>query len=278
MLLTATATVTNSSRASRFLRLGDGERVQRLGEVPVEQQAGRHRGEHGGPEPAHHRDRHHRDQVDEQVVGQVQVRPGGGQDQREQREQGRGEQRAAQPPPHADRGVARRAESRGRTPRKRRRAPSRRPPRMPGYLPTFTSVSRRACQRNTRPESGAGQRAAASTTAACDGGRPGRPQLRVRRPGEAGRGEPADAGQEDRGDRLGGERHAAGDRRAEDQHPGRGQPCRAGRRRPCPRPGTWRRRPAARTAPASPGIRTCISSHLLFQPRKRAISAFLTDP
>ena len=74
-LLTATATVTNSSSASRFLRLGDGERVQRRGEVPVEQQAGGHGGEHGGPEAAEDRDRDHRDQVDEQVVGQVQVRP-----------------------------------------------------------------------------------------------------------------------------------------------------------------------------------------------------------
>jgi hypothetical protein len=56
-------------------RLLDGEGVQRLGEVPVEQQAGRHRGEHRGPEPAQHRDRHHGHQVDEQVVGEVQVRP-----------------------------------------------------------------------------------------------------------------------------------------------------------------------------------------------------------
>ena len=72
-LLTATATVTNSTSASRFLGSAIVKRVQRRGEVPVQQQAGGDGGEHRGPEAADDRDRDHRDEVDQQVVGEVQV-------------------------------------------------------------------------------------------------------------------------------------------------------------------------------------------------------------
>ena len=193
--------------------LGDGKGVQRLGEVPVEQQAGRHRGEHGGPETAHHRDGHHRDQVDKQVVGQVQVRPGGRQGQGEQREQGRGQQRAAQPPPDADRALpGRRGLRPGNSGRGVAHATATSHARIPAHIHQCASL-RAPAEHQAQP--GAGQRAREDHDGRVRGGRPGRAQLRVRRPRETTSGEPADAGQQGRGDRLGGERHAAGDRRAE---------------------------------------------------------------
>ena len=86
------------------------------------------------------------------------------------------------------------------------------PRRMPVVLPMLTSVSLRQYQRNTRPKPGSGQRAHGHDHhGGVHGGRPGGPQLRVGRPGEPDHGEPADAGQQHRRDRLGRERH--GDRR-----------------------------------------------------------------
>ena len=78
---------------------------------------------------------------------------------------------------------------------------------MPVVLPMLTSVSLRQYQRNTRPKPGSGQRARADDDRGVRGGRPGGPQLRVGRPGEPDHGEPADAGQQHRRDRLGRERH-----------------------------------------------------------------------
>ena len=215
--------------------LGDGEGMQRLGEVPVEQQAGRHRGEHGGPEPADHRDGHHRDQVDEQVIGQVQVRPGGRQGQRQQREPGRGQQRAAHPPPEADRGIARRhgrggraghaGHARRRGPGARGHAPVTSPARIPAHAyqcePSGLPAEHQA-------QDGASQGARGQHDGRVRGGRPGGAQLRVRRPGEPGRGEPADAGQQDRRDRLGRERHGAAIAAHSISTPAAGRrPCRA---------------------------------------------------
>ena len=54
-------------------RLLDGERVQRRREEPVQAQARRRGGEHGRPEPADHGDRDDREEIDQQVVGEVQV-------------------------------------------------------------------------------------------------------------------------------------------------------------------------------------------------------------
>ena len=100
-------------------------------------------------------------------------------------------------------------------------------------------------------EAGAGQRAHADDDGRVGGGRPGRPQLRVGRPGESGRGEPADAGQQDRRDRLGRERHRPRRPPRRRSAPRSRTGGRAGRLPPCPRPGTWRSPPAARRAPVS---------------------------
>ena len=146
----------------QLARLGDRERVDRRGEVPVEQQAGRHGGEHGGPEAADHRDGHHRNQVDQDEVGQVQVRPRGREDHGEQRQQDRGQQHARQPPPDPDRGTGS-GTGRGRRAGRRSEAPR----RMPVVLPMLTSVSLRQYQRNTRPNPAPASAVAARPPAAC---------------------------------------------------------------------------------------------------------------
>jgi len=56
----------------QVLRIGDRQGMHWLGEVPVQQQAGGHRGEHRGPEAADDSDGDDSDQVDQQVVGQAQ--------------------------------------------------------------------------------------------------------------------------------------------------------------------------------------------------------------
>ena len=262
-------------------RLLDGERVQRRGEVPVEQQAGRHGGEHGGPEAAQDRDRHHRDQVDEQVVGQVQVRP-----QAASTEVSSGRRRRRAPrPPRA--GGADGADRAGRPPSGRGRGVRRRPGRGPlggGAAGAHARIGTHAyqCESSEVPaehqaEAGAGQRARADDEGGVGGGRPGRPQLRIGRPGEPHRGEPADAGQQDRRDRLGGERHGPGDRRAGDQHPGRGQAAvqRGGHRAHGQEHGEADRQRKGRRYRA---LSRAVSHPLLFQPRYQAISAVLTEP
>ena len=85
----------------QVLRVVDREGVHRPGEVPVQQQAGGDRGEHGGPEPADDRHRDHGDQVDQQVVGQAQVVRPGDQRRGEQRQPGHQED-AGQKPAAAD--------------------------------------------------------------------------------------------------------------------------------------------------------------------------------
>ena len=85
-LLTVTATVTNSSRASRLLPSAivrvctGGVKYQFTSRLADD---GR---EHGGPEPADDRDRDDRDQVDQQVIAEIQVQAGGRQAQRQQRQ------------------------------------------------------------------------------------------------------------------------------------------------------------------------------------------------
>ena len=232
-------------QSQQVLGFGDGERVQRLGEVPVEQEAGGHGGEHGRPEAAEDRDRDHGDEVDEQVISQVQVRPPGREHRGEQRQRGGGEEHARDEPAAADR-----ADHVGQARRPSRRLGGRRLGRR-GSLrgPRWGPLGRAArsharihthayqCEPSGVPaehqaETGSGQRAHADDNGRMGGGRPGRPQLRVGRPGESGRGEPADAGQRDRRDRLRRERHRRGDRRAGDQHPGGGQAAvQAGRHR-----------------------------------------------
>jgi hypothetical protein len=86
----------------QVVRFLDGERVHRRGEEPVEQQAGGHGGEHGRPEPADDRERHHRDQIDQQVVGQAQVRLRHDQQRGQQGQHNRGEQDPEQRPARAD--------------------------------------------------------------------------------------------------------------------------------------------------------------------------------
>ena len=83
-------------------RLGDRERVQRRGEEPVQQQAGADRGDHGGPEAADDRDRDDRDQVDQQVVGEVEVRLEYVEQHGKQRQPGHGEYRAGHLPAPGD--------------------------------------------------------------------------------------------------------------------------------------------------------------------------------
>ena len=172
--------------------------------------------------------------------------PPGRQDHGEQRQQDRGQQHARQPPPDPDRGTGR-GIGRGIG---ARRAIGAAPRRMPVVLPMLTSVSLRQYQRNTRPNPAPASALTPSDHRGVHGGRPAGPQLRVGRPGEPDHGEPADAGQQHRRDRLGRERHGASHRSAGDQHPGGGQAAVQRGGQPCPRPGTWRSRPAARKAPA----------------------------
>ena len=63
----------------QIVRLGDRERVERHGEVPVEQHAGTDSGSNGGPEAADERYPDDGQQIDEEVVGQGQLRPQRGQ-------------------------------------------------------------------------------------------------------------------------------------------------------------------------------------------------------
>jgi hypothetical protein len=204
----------------QLARLGDRERVDRRGEVPVEQQAGRHGGEHGGPEAADHRDGHHRNQVDQDEVGQVQVRPRGREDHGEQRQQDRGQQHARQPPPDPDRGTVSGTVSatgsgtgRGVNSLRRGTAPHARSPAHAYQCePSPVPAEHQA-------EHGSGHSARPDHDRGVHGGRPAGPQLRVGRPGEPDHGQPADAGQQHRRDRLGRERHDESHESAADQHP-----------------------------------------------------------
>ena len=96
-LLTVTATVTNSSRASRLRGsamvsvCSGGVKYQFSSRLAASAASTR------GPEAAHDRDGHHGHQVDQQVVGQVQVRPRGGQDDGQQRQPDSGQQHPGQP-------------------------------------------------------------------------------------------------------------------------------------------------------------------------------------
>ena len=209
-------------QGQQFARLLDGERVDRLGEVPVEQEAGRDGGEHGGPEAADHRGGHHRDQVHQDEVGQVQVRPPGRQDHGEQWQQDRGQQHARQPPPDPDRGTG------SHTGRGIGRLGL---GVISGTAPHAGSPAHAyQCEPSVVPaehqaEDRARQRARGHDHCSVHGGRPGGPQLRVGRPGEPDHGEPADAGQQHRRDRFGRERHAEGDHGTGDQDPAGRQPA-----------------------------------------------------
>ena len=244
-----------------------------------------------GQKPPSDRDRHHGDEVDEQVVGDVQVRPEYGQHVRDQRQRGGREQHPGQAPADVDGAVltGRRGRAGSGAPGARlRHGRTALDPLGPlgppggGAAGAHAGIRTHAhqCEPSEVPaehqaETRAGQRGRADDDGGADGGRPGRPQLRVGRPGEPHRGEPADAGQQDRRDRFGQQRHRPGHRRAGDQHPGRGQAAvQCGGHRPdgqergeADRQRVRRRHAALRVAESHP---------LLFQPPDQAISAVLT--
>ena len=185
----------------QVVRLVDGERVQRRGEVPVEQQAGGGGGEHGRPEAADHRERDHGDQVDQQVVGQAQVRPGRDQQGGQQRQADRGEQDPQQRPAGAD-GVGRirhqaTAVRRGPAARQPLTAVTGRPGTRAGPRGIATCAHAfqygPVCQpAHEQAEGGPGQRARGHDDGGVRGMGAGQPQLCVRRMGEPHRGEPSD--------------------------------------------------------------------------------------
>ena len=185
-------------QSQQLLGLLDGERVNRLGEVPVQQQAGRHRGQHGGPEPAQHRDRHHDDQVDEQLVGQVQVRPPGHEDHRNRRQDGDRQGDTRDAPAHAD--TTGRARLAGQVSGGHGTGIQGTFRSGPGNSHTPIGAHADQCEPSPVPaehqtQTDAGEGGNADHDGGMFGGRPGRPQLRVRRAGEPHHREPADAGQ-----------------------------------------------------------------------------------
>ena len=269
-------------QGQQFLGLLDRERVERHREVPVEQQAGCHRGQHGGPETAHYGDRHHDDEVDEQVVGDVQVRPEDREHVGEQREHRGGQQHGGEAPPGVDGPglVGRNAARLGlRLSRAALGTPGGQAPAAHARIGTHAYQ----CEPSDVPtehqaRTCAGQRDRADDYRRMRGGRSRRPKLPVGRPGEAHGGEPADASQQDGRHRLGREGHHPGHRRGGDQHPGRVQPSvqRGGHRPDGQERGEADRQRKGRRYSA---LFVAESHHLLlFQPQDQAISAPLTDP